>query len=317
MEQNQTINNINILKQWVRGEVLTYLKKHNQNSLYQTLIFNHTDNINNEDIQTCKEIIQDTLNNNPVFHNYIKENLYTTIDTIINNIDTTTRDTDEIENLTIQNHINNIHKRDIQNEDDIIDLISRYNETIDTTKKHINHQTHGESYHSQLIKKIRPKDLQWPYDNESQNNKLYHLIIDELDKEIEYYFADHIVGFDEDKLSTKKQRCTDLLAYIELLAVEKDRTITLDKLKTTNHCNYQPILTLLQPKTSYYNTKNQLVFNETKDQNTQDEPEWDTLSLLSRRCYAVINDQYRDQYKRGKDIIKELWVYHIDLDHHS
>jgi hypothetical protein len=173
----------------VRTEVLTYLKNNQNEPLYRALIFDETNPISKEETTQCKEIIQQTLYNNHILNDYIQKNIYNTIDKII----TQNKDIhlyNQIENIIVNNNITIIKDREIQTEHDVIDLIARYNETIQITLQATQQQQNGISIQSQLIEKIKQETNTEKIDeNEKDNNKLYNIIINELNKEIEYYFA--------------------------------------------------------------------------------------------------------------------------------
>lgn len=301
---------ISILTSWIKSEILSYNKQNGQQERILTIIENRT--LNKKDQEQYKNMISEILHNETGINQY-KKGIFDIIKNLIQefNIKDLIRDND-IENIKIKQSIQEMNKWEIKDIYDIFDCIKNYNMCIEQAKQKIRENKNWTSYLWKMIA-ILKNNIDWSetLKNEKEHIKIY--IEQELEKEIEYFFAHHILEINDEILYNKKKRAEKTLDYIsnfhnstiDIWSVSHDYSIKEilndDKIKY----DYSITQELLYPKSSYIDNHGYIVFNENITIN-HEEINRDTLSLLSEWCNAILQNNYRFEYKLWKRITEEL-----------
>lgn len=294
--------------------------------LFQTLILWKKENISQEKkeiiIQKCKKILA---------WSSVKKELLQYTDNLIEtdkknevNFEPHFAPKNELETITLKDYIKTIKKREIENEWDIIEAIRMNNKIINFYKKNISNTIDWESYLSLLHNEINKEynasneEKEDNTDEEKENNQLKKIIIQETKEEFEHYIAHKISWLDTLKLENKRERCKLALEYTEFLfsglnLKEKTQELQYKKIiwEQWDNFDWSIIINLLAPKYSYIDKNNMLVVNE--NQLKYKDIDIHNIELFQKRCNAIIDKNYYEEYTTGKEMINEFWFNEIYL----
>ncbi len=328
------MNNQNIYhNKWILNRIIKnsiFLTFKNQEDIYKILTLtpdkiDESKESNKIILDKCKKAIIKSLDHEDTTITY-KKILYKNIKELLERYDDTLEslssisiyNENEVWKLMTSNQISQLESRDIQSSEDIIKMIKNENSIIKEQKDFLNkkHDPDRESFFDIIFEDIHQEIISI---NKDTKNKLEILILEQIKKDIEYYLSYYLSWLQNINTQKKKDRFKNALIYTELKFSWRN------ELELKNEAEelwlpkwwisfFWPIIDeLLIPKESYISKKwiyINKVYNQKENIMNIEKKE---LVLFQEYCEAIINENYRSEYKLGKDILRELWEWEIPL----
>lgn len=329
MNNSNNYHNKWILNRIIKNSIFRTFK--NQEDIYKTLTLtpdkiDESKENNKAILDKCKQEIIKSLDHEDTTITY-KKILYTRIKELLERYDDTLEllssisiyNENEVWKLIVSNKKSQLESRDIQSSEDIIRMIENINSIIKEQKDFLNkkHDPDEESFFDIIFEDIHQEIISI---NRHTNNKLERLILEQIKKDIEYYLSYYLSWLQNINNQKKKNRFQNALIYSELKFSWRN------ELELKNEAEklwlskwwisfFWPIIDELLIAKQSYISKRWVYINKIHNQNENImNIEINTLVLFQEYCKAIINENYRSEYKLGKDILRELWEWEIPLE---